>query len=116
MKHDRDDKYYLQFIIDHCQRITEFTKRFNGSADVLYHDFAYQQAVTMSLVQIGENVKNISDEVKNQYTMIPWRNIADTRNFIVHDYDGLDCDIVWDVIINDIPILEKVCKQILENN
>jgi len=48
--------------------------------------------------------------------MIPWRNIADTRNFIVHDYDGLDCDIVWDVIVNDIPKLEKVCKQILSEN
>ena len=112
MKRDRNDGYYLERIIEHCQRIGNFTKRFQGSVEKLEKDYAYQQAVTLSLIQIGENVKHLSENLKREYSKIAWRNISDTRNFIVHDYDGLDCDIVWDVIVNDIPALKAYCIEI----
>lgn len=56
---DRDDKYYLERIIEHSKRIADFTKRFNGNLEKLENDLAYQQAVILSVVQLGGECKKI---------------------------------------------------------
>lgn len=67
------------------------------------------------VVQIGELVAQLSDEVKAQNSMIPWRIIKDTRNFYVHSYGTIDIPSVWDTLSNDIPALKTACEDILKN-
>ena len=111
---DRDDKYYLERIIEHSKRIEDFTKRFNGNLEKLENDLAYQQAVILSIVQLGENVRKLSEDVKVKNPQVIWREVSDMRNLLVHDYEGTDCSILWDVIENDIPKLKSYCKKILQ--
>ncbi len=72
-----------------------------------------QNACYMCVVQIGELVSQLSDEVKTQNKAIPWRIIKDTRNFYVHAYGSIDIPSVWDALVNDIPALKTACEEIL---
>ena len=67
----------------------------------------------MCVVQIGELVAQLSDEVKAQNTEIPWRVIKDTRNFYVHAYGAIDIPSVWDTLLHDIPAFQSACKELL---
>ena len=67
----------------------------------------------MCVVQIGELVGQLSDEVKQQNRAIPWRIIKDTRNFYVHAYGAIDIPSVWDTLNHDIPALQSACETIL---
>jgi len=69
----------------------------------------------MCVVQIGELVAQLSEEVKKQNAMIPWRIIKDTRNFYVHAYGAIDIPSVWDTLSSDIPALKTACEDILKN-
>ena len=67
----------------------------------------------MCVVQIGELVAQLSDEVKAQNAAIPWRIIKDTRNFYVHAYGSIDIESVWNTLLDDIPALQTSCELIL---
>ena len=67
----------------------------------------------MCVVQIGELVSQLSDEVKRKNSVVPWRIIKDTRNFYVHAYGAIDIAAVWDTLERDIPALSTVCAEIL---
>ena len=69
----------------------------------LMNDPVLQRACLRSLEIIGEAVKNISKELKNENPEIEWRKIAGLRDKLIHHYFGVDWDIVWDVINNKIP-------------
>ncbi len=60
---------------------------------------------------IGEAVKNISEPLKNKHQEIQWKDIAGTRDKLIHAYFDVDLDITWEIIKNDIPILKsKILK------
>ncbi len=67
----------------------------------------------MCVVQIGELVSRLSDDVKRRNPVIPWRVIKDTRNFYVHAYGSIDVSSVWDTLQQDIPGLKSACEAIL---
>ena len=67
----------------------------------------------MCVVQIGELVSQLSDDVKARNKAIPWRIIKDTRNFYVHAYGAIDIPSVWDTLLHDIPALKTACAEIL---
>ncbi len=67
----------------------------------------------MCIVQIGELVGLLSDEVKAQNPAVPWRVIKDTRNFYVHAYGSIDISSVWETLQQDIPLLKSSCEKIL---
>ena len=73
----------------------------------------FQDACCMCVVQIGELVAQLSDDVKAQNRAIPWRVIKDTRNFYVHAYGSIDVLSVWNTLLNDIPALQSACRNIL---
>ena len=73
------------------------------------------EATVFNLMQIGELAKiSLSDELKNGIDSIPWKQIYGLRNRIVHGYDGIDLTIVWDTVKEDLPILEKEIKSLVE--
>jgi len=63
---------------------------------------------------IGEAANNVTKHFQNIYKEIEWRTIIGLRNLLVHEYFGIDEEIVWGIIKKDIPKLQKEVKQILE--
>ena len=109
------DRIILQKIITYCQRIADNLDRYDLSFSAFESDYLFQDACCMCVVQIGELVAQLSEEVKKQNAMIPWRIIKDTRNFYVHAYGAIDIPSVWDTLANDIPALKTACEGILKN-
>ena len=66
-----------------------------------------------SLEIIGEAVKNLPDDFKLAHPQIEWRKIAAIRDRLIHGYFSVDFEIVWDVVVNKIPALDKEIKRLL---
>lgn len=84
------DRLILQKIVLYCQRISDNLDRYHHDFSAFEQDYLFQDACCMCVVQIGELVSQLSDEVKAQNKAIPWRIIKDTRNFYVHAYGSID--------------------------
>jgi uncharacterized protein with HEPN domain len=84
------------------------------SKDDLLNDGLFSRAMIRSLEIIGEASKKVDEEFKVQYPYIEWRKMAGTRDRLIHNYFGVDYDVVWDVIQNKIPDLHFGIKQIIE--
>ncbi|MGI9067217.1 MAG: HepT-like ribonuclease domain-containing protein [Pyrinomonadaceae bacterium] len=67
-------------------------------------------AVVRNIGVIGEAVKQLPDDFKNANPGIPWSQMGGLRNRIVHDYFGLDLEIIWQVIRHDLPQLEALIR------
>jgi len=108
----RSVKCYLQDILDAIEKIKKYT------AKVDYEMFSKNQmmidAVLMNIAIIGENVKKIPEDVKERYPDIPWKDIAGMRDKVIHDYFGVDVNIVWETIKKDVPELEQKIKVMLK--
>lgn len=63
-------------------------------------------AAIRNLEVIGEAANNISQELKNNYPTIPWRDMISMRNKIMHEYFGVDTEIMWKIIQEDLPALK----------
>lgn len=101
------DLDYIAAILDHCDRIEEILKRLDYSKDRYNGDPVFQDAVKMNIFQIGELSNQISDELKEAVSDLPWHQMYGARNIIAYGYAKVDEDIIWDTCIHDIPELKK---------
>ena len=74
-----------------------------------------QDAIIRNLEIIGEAAINISDDLKQKYPDISWKEIKGMRNIVTHQYFGVELNEIWNTVINDIPLLKKQIQQIIEN-
>jgi uncharacterized protein with HEPN domain len=72
-------------------------------------------AILYQIAVIGEATKRISPEFRHQHPEIPWKNMAGMRDILVHDYDQIDIDVIWDVIQNKLPELLILLQPLLGN-
>jgi uncharacterized protein with HEPN domain len=70
-------------------------------------------ACAMNLLQIGELANKLDDSYVRKHDDIPWRKIISVRNRIAHDYEGINFDVVWEIVKGDLPILVEQLKQLL---
>lgn len=103
----KDDSVYINQILDAVYKIEKFTS--GMSRDDFVQNQMAQSAVIMQLALIGELVKNISTETKGSIDL-PWKDIAGFRDKAIHDYFGMDINLVWNTVVSDIPILKKNLK------
>lgn len=103
------DKFFLDHIFDEIEFLNIYFS--NLELDDLKKDPVLQKALLKSMENIGEAVKNISNQYKDKNPEIEWRKIAGLRDKLIHHYFGVDWDLVWDVLENKIPELEKNLKK-----
>lgn len=70
----------------------------------------------MCILQIGELSKYLTDDFKNLYSEIPWKQIRGIRNIFAHDYGSIDVLTIWNTINYNIPELKDFCENILAQN
>lgn len=75
-----------------------------------------QDATLRKLEIIGQGVKNLSDATKTQQPDIPWKRIAGLRDKVIHDYFGVDLNIVWAVVDIELPKLRSAIEALLESD
>lgn len=110
MKHD--PIVYVKHILDAIQSIETFVK--DVDKEVFYRDQKTQYSVFKALEIIGEASKNIPQQLKSEYTMIPWRVITDAKNVFVHEYFDIDLSEVWNTIQKDLPMLKMQIQKIID--
>jgi uncharacterized protein with HEPN domain len=107
----RTPQLLLDDILTSCERILDYTK--NLSYDEFEADNKTVDAVIRNFEVIGEAANLIPEELKDRYTEIDWYRIRGFRNRIVHDYFGVDLQIVWKIIHDQIPSLISAITAIL---
>ena len=107
----REESLYLADIQESCEKVIRFTE------GMTYKDFVHNElhfdAVLRNLEIIGEAVKNISQETRQNYPHIKWRKIAGFRDIVAHGYFGVNDETVWDIVENEIPTLLTTVKIML---
>jgi len=71
-----------------------------------------RDATLRNLEILGEAANNIPLDIRARYQQVPWREMIDTRNKLIHGYAGLDDEIIWDIVSNDIPRLPGLLAEI----
>lgn len=107
------DYGHLLAIIDSSQKIRRFSQD-HISANSFYADEMTFDAVLLNFVIIGESVQRLSEQIKEENPEIPWIQIKDFRNFVVHDYFGVDAEEVWQIIQSHLPKLVRDVQMLLE--
>lgn len=109
----RNDRTYLTHIQDAIETIEEYLQ------GVTYEQFTSSKmiidAVVRELEIIGEASNNLSPQFKQGNPKIQWRRMKDMRNFLIHEYFGVNTKVVWDTCKNDVPVLKSFVKASLDS-
>jgi uncharacterized protein with HEPN domain len=111
MSRERRERDYLADILEAIQRIQEYT---DGLKDEAYYvDYKTQDAVVRNLEVIGEAAKNISEDFRTEHLQVPWRDLAGVRDKLIHQYFGINQEIVWQIVQKDLPALLLKIERLL---
>ncbi len=108
----RGDIEFLNDIYEAIRRIGIYVQ--NTTYEDFLEDIKTQDAVVRNLEVIGEAVKNITEDFKDKYTHIPWKDMAGVRDKLIHHYFGVNLEVVWYIIKDELPQLKKEILVILE--
>jgi len=112
----KDERVYLHHAIEAIDAILRYTA---DGRDAFFADRKTQDAVIRNIEIIGQAVKGICEETRMLEPAAPWRQIAGIRDKLIHDYFGVDLNLVWDVVERELPILrprlEKLGERLRES-
>lgn len=111
MDNIKNDKYWACQIVNNINTIQKYIA--NKSYEEFLSDGELIDAIMFRLIQLIENIKNISPEFKEQYNYIPWGKIIGFRNGIVHEYGETDCTIVYETATQDLEELKEIFNDLL---
>lgn len=107
---ERKPSAYIGDILNCIKHIGDYTG--NLSFDEFSSDFMVVEACLYNIQIIGEAVSKLAEEVKKNNPDIPWVLIKGMRNRLIHDYIGTDLQVVWNIIINELPSFAQRLQQI----
>ncbi len=110
---ERVPKFLLQDILDSVDAILEYTDQI--SFEEFQKDRKTKDAVVRNIAVIGEAAKRIPDAIKTENPQIEWQRIIRSRHIVVHDYAGIDYEIVWRIIQVHLPPLKQAIGEILNS-
>ncbi len=109
----REPELLLEDIIESIQKIKSYT---NGmSSKEFFEDDKTLDAVIRNFEIIGEAANRMPEEIRDNFNDVNWHRIRGFRNRIVHDYMGIDYEIVWEIIVNDLEELQQQIQHIIDN-
>ena len=107
----RDVTITLRQMLDHAQKAVTLSRGRKRSD--LDEDLTFNLALTRLIEIIGEAANRVPDEFQDDHPEIPWIEIIGMRNRLIHGYDEVDFDFLWNVVRNDLPSLIKQLNKIL---
>ena len=119
---NKRDKRVFQKILGYCAKVAKAHQIFHDDKALFLDEedgFVYRDTISMSILQIGELSKALTQEMRDAHPDIPWHDIVGMRDVAVHHYGALRYGDVWDTSQKDVPALEKKVRLILameENN
>ena len=106
----KDDTIYIDHILKSINNILEYT---SGLAKKNFaKNSLVQDAVIRNFEIIGEATKKVSNNFRQVNPEIPWKEMAGMRDKLIHDYIGVDIDVIWQTIEQDLPVIKKLLKTI----
>jgi len=106
----RKSSFFLKDILDSIEVIQEYIQEMD------FEDFKQSRitidATVRNLEIIGEAIAQLPLEMKNKYKNIPWQEIKDFRNVVIHKYHQLDLEILWDILEHKLIILQKQIEEV----
>ncbi len=109
-----DDRVRLRHMLDHAR---EAVAMITGKGRT---DLQRQRMLELALVRlieiIGEAAARVSPEGQAEYSFIPWKEVVGMRNRLVHGYDSIDLDVLWDTIEDDLPPLIDELERVLDED
>ena len=109
---DRDYRTVVK-MVERCEKIAAILEKFECDFDAFLTDVAFQDACCMNVIQLGELVGRLSDELKARRSDVPWAAIRGLRNLFAHDYEAANEQMVWQTVTRDVPALRGVLLEIL---
>ena len=110
---DHDDKVRLRHMLDRAQEAISMVGV--RQRQDLGQDRMLELALVRLIEIIGEAAARVSLEGRREHPSIPWPEIIGMRNRLIHGYDDVDLDVLWDTIEFDLPPLVRALQQILES-
>ena len=111
----RTDQEFLSDICEAIHRIMTYSTGMSYESFVA--DAKTQDAVLRNLEILGEATKNLSTQLRTEYPDIPWKNMAETRDRLIHHYFGVNLDIVWQIVAFELPqVASQLQAIIIEEN
>ena len=111
---NRTDTEFLYDIQEAVRRIKVYTHEMTYKKFLA--DTRTQDAVIRNLEIIGEATKKLSVELRNRYPNVPWKGMAGARDRLIHDYFGVDIEVVWKISVAELSDLTSQIAEILNNN
>lgn len=102
------DRQFLLDILQSAELIVTYTEQCTKAE--FWENVQLQDAVIRRLLVIAEAAKRVSEETQQRFSNIAWQEINGMRNRLVHEYDDVNLNIVWDVVQFEIPVLIQELK------
>jgi uncharacterized protein with HEPN domain len=110
----RDWKARLQDITDAIAKIDRYTR--GMTSDTFRADEKTVDAVVRNLIVIGEASRHIPEDVERRHPEVPWDKMRGIRNVVVHEYFGVDAEILWETARHDLPPLRPLLERLLRES
>jgi uncharacterized protein with HEPN domain len=113
MQNNKGDRARVLHILDAIDEIEFYNK------DTDFEKFCRTSIIRFASIKqieiVGEAANHISEETRNTFPDIPWKNIIGLRNILIHEYFGIDAKIIWDIIQFNLPALKKQMQELLKS-
>ena len=107
----KDDGVYLKHVLRGIARIEEYTA---AGRERFFSSCLIQDGVLRNLQTLAESSQRLSEAVKDAHADVDWKGLAGFRNVLVHDYLGVDLDLVYRAVEQDVPRRKSACQRALQ--
>lgn len=111
MKESLGDKQRLLHILEAIEQIDDFTRAIDETE--WNNNIMLRLAVSKLIENIGEAATLISDDLKAEFPFVEWPILKGIRNILVHEYFGIDYDVLWGAVTQNLPGLRQSISNIL---
>ena len=108
------DRDFVSDIQEAIRRIATYAAGMTEEAFMA--DVKTQDAVIRNLEILGEATKNLSEEFRARYSHIPWKNMAGVRDRLIHHYFGINLDIVWQIVVAELPDVITALDEVVDDD